>query len=295
MTEKRARPVILVQGGAGAILPERREVVQRGCLEAARIGFAVLLAGGDAVGAVVEAVAALEANPQFNAGRGAALTHAGTIQLDAAVMRGTDRAVGAVGCVTRICHPVRLARAVLDTEHVLLVGPWADAFGESLGLEVAGQDYFLTERQRRRLEEHLRGGESPGPGTVGAVALDMRGGLAAATSTGGRVGQRPGRVGDTPIVGAGTYADSRGAASGTGIGEYFMRTLAAYVAVQALVSATPQEASERGVAAVAELGGGGGLVVLGRDGRVGVAFNTDHLSHAWVRDDEEYANVDPVR
>lgn len=195
-------PVIVVHGGAGTIAPERRARVREGCLGAARLGWEILRSGGDALSAVVEAVAALEDDPEFNAGRGSALTRAGTVEMDAAVMQGCDRGAGAVGCVGTVRNPVRLARAVMDTEHVLLVADGADALAREVGLETASTEYFVTERQRRRLEEYFRGRTVPHTGTVGAVAADALGCVAAATSTGGRVGQRPGRVGDTPIPGA---------------------------------------------------------------------------------------------
>ncbi len=138
----------------------------------------MLAGGGDALAAVVEAVAAIEDDPEFNTGRGAVLTREGTVELDAAVMRGADRAAGGVGCVTRTRNPVRLARAVLDSEHVLLVGPGADAFACEIGLEQVEPAHFVTDRQRTRLAAWLRGAGARDPGTVGAVALDAAGGLA---------------------------------------------------------------------------------------------------------------------
>jgi isoaspartyl peptidase/L-asparaginase-like protein (Ntn-hydrolase superfamily) len=282
--------VIVVHGGAGTIARERYEAVQNGCLRAARIGWSVLRGGGDALSAVVEAVAALEDDPEFNAGRGAALTRAGTVELDAAVMRGCDRAAGAVGCVRMTRNPIRLARAVMDTEHVLLVADSADALAREIGLETVSQDYFVTERQCLRLDAYLRAQTAPRTGTAGAVAVDAEGRVAAATSTGGRVGQRPGRVGDTPIPGAGTYADRAGAASGTGEGEYFIRSLAAYRAVRVLPG-DAQAAAEHGVAAVTEFGGSGGLIVVSATGGIGVAFNTTHMAWAWMRDGAEQSGI----
>lgn len=282
--------MIVVQGGAGAIAPDRHEQVREGCMLAARVGWNILRAGGDAVAAVVEAVAAMEDDPEFNAGRGAALTRASTVELDAAVMRGCDRAAGAVGCVRMTRNPIRLARAVMDTEHVLLVADGADALAREIGLETVSQDYFVTERQQLRLDAYLRAQTAPRTGTVGAVAVDAEGRVAAATSTGGRVGQRPGRVGDTPIPGAGTYADLAGAASGTGAGEYFIRSLATYRAVRVLPG-DAQTAAEHGVAAVTDLGGTGGLIVVSATGGIGVAFNTTHMVWAWVRGGVEESGV----
>ncbi len=287
-----SRPVILVHGGAGPRTPDRGEVLEAGCLAAARVGWRVLAAGGDALSAVVEAVAALEDDPEFNAGRGAVLTRAGTAELDAAVMRGTDRAAGAVAGVTRTRNPVRLARAVLGSEQVLLVGAGADAFAREVGLEAVEPAYFVTDRQRARLAARLRGATLPGSGTVGAVALDAAGGVAAATSTGGMIGKRPGRVGDTPLIGAGTYASPGGAASATGVGECIMRAVASFVAVEAIVRLGAQGAAERGLAAVAAVGGAGGLIVMGPGGDVGLARNTPQMAHAWVQEGEERAGID---
>jgi len=283
------RPVILVHGGASAIAAARHEAVKRGCLAAARAGDRVLQSGGDALEAVVAAVTALEDDPEFNAGRGAALTREGTAELDAAVMRGRDRAVGAVTCVRRTRNPVRLARAVMDSEHVFLAGEGADRYGLERGLEGVRPDYFVTERQRAKLAAQR--GASLGTGTVGAVALDAEGGFAAATSTGGRSGKRPGRVGDTPLVGAGTYASAQAAVSGTGEGEFFIRSLAAFLAAEAAPSLGAQGAAERGVAEVARLGGVGGLIVVEPGGELGVAFNTPHMARAWVRGGEASAAV----
>ena len=284
-------PVLLVHGGAGRIPPERQEEARAGCLEAARLGHAALLAGEDALEAVVRAVAFLEDHPAFNAGRGAALTRAGTAELDAAVMRGGDRAAGGVAALRRTRNPVRLARLVLDSADVLVVGEGADALAAEHGLEQVDPAYFVTERSRERLQEVLGGEYAPGGGTVGAVALDAQGHVAAATSTGGRVAQRPGRVGDAPIVGAGTYADALGAASGTGMGEFFMRALTAYTAVQGVPGLGAQTATERAIVQLAALGGEGGLILVGPDGGLGIAFNSPQMAHAWVRGAEEFAGV----
>ncbi len=282
---------MLVHGGAGPIPASRHEAAKAGCLAAARAGWRALAAGGDAVAAVVEAVSVLEDDEGFNAGRGCVLTRAGTVELDAAVMRGTDRAAGAVGCVSRPRSPVHLARAVLDSEHVFLVGPGAEAFGRERGLPEVDPAWFVTEARRRQLATHLGGTPASGIGTVGAVALDLLGGVAAATSTGGKVGQRPGRVGDTPLVGAGTYADAAGAASATGDGEQFIRAVAAFAAVQAIADHGAMGAARLALERVAALAGEGGLILVAPQGGLGIACNTGSMPHAWVRADEEGAGV----
>jgi beta-aspartyl-peptidase (threonine type) len=287
----RPRPVVLVHGGAGAIAEARHAAAKAGCLAAARAAFRALVDGGDAVAAVVAAVTLLEDDEQFNAGRGAALTRAGTAELDAAVMRGADRAAGAVAAVRRTRNPVRLAAALLESDHVLLVGEGADAYAREEGLPTVDPDYFVTEARRAQLARHLASPAGHGMGTVGAVALDASGGLAAATSTGGRVGQRPGRVGDTPIVGAGTYADPAGAASATGDGEVFIRAVAAFTAVQAIAGLGAEGATRLAMGRVAALGGEGGLIAVAADGALGIAHNSAVLPHAFVRDGEESAGL----
>lgn len=172
---------------------------------------------------------------------------------------------------------------MLDSDHVLIAGPGADAFGREVGLPEVDPAWFVTDRQRARLAAYLAGAPQPGSGTVGAVALDAAGGLAAATSTGGRIGQRPGRVGDTPLVGAGTYADPGGAASATGLGESFIRAVAAFVAVEAIARLGARRAAEHGIARVAALGGSGGLILVAPDGEVGIAFDAPAMPHAWIR------------
>lgn len=285
------RPVVLVHGGAGPIPRSRHEAARAGCLAAARAGFRALAQGADALTAVVEAVAVLEDDPQFNAGRGSVLNRDGLVEMDAAVMRGYDRALGAVAAVSRIRSPVRLAREVLGTEHVLLVGPGAEALGRERGLPEADPGWFVTEARREQLARHLAGRGEPGIGTVGAVALDRTGGLAAATSTGGKVGKHPGRVGDTPIAGAGTYADPGGAASGTGDGEYFVRAITCFAAVQAIAAHGAMAAARLGLERVADLGGQGGLILVAPRGELGIACNTGSMPHGWVRVDEEGTGI----
>jgi L-asparaginase / beta-aspartyl-peptidase len=282
-------PVVVVHGGAGGHTDELREraAEYHAALERAlAAGAQALEAGGGAVEAVRAAVIVLESVPLFNAGYGSALCTDGSVELSASVMRGSDRAAGAVAMMTRTTHPVAAAVALLDEPEVLLAGAGADAHAAAGGLEQQHPSEFVTERQLRRLAEHLAGEgsssdqESPergrtGPETVGAVSLDATGLLAAATSTGGLMGQRPGRVGDSPLIGAGTWADQAVAVSCTGQGEAFIRAGAARL-VAALVEhgQTVESAARHALAAVAECGGSGGLIAVDARGNVATPRST---------------------
>jgi isoaspartyl peptidase/L-asparaginase-like protein (Ntn-hydrolase superfamily) len=278
---------IVVHGGAGRWPGEAREAALAGVARAADVGHAVLARGGDALAAVQAAVVALEDDPVFNAGRGAALDANGEARLDAAVMRGADRAAGAVAAVQGIRNPVLAARAVLDEgRHVLLVGEQAGAFAREAGLETAPADWFVTEPRRRALERL---------GTVGAVALDARGGLAAATSTGGVTGKHPGRVGDSPLIAAGTWADDTTAAiSCTGDGEAIIRIALAHE-IDALMrhAGLPLAvACERALAGLAPFGTGG-LIAVAADGAIAAPFTTAGMPRAWrVGDSPAEAAID---
>jgi L-asparaginase / beta-aspartyl-peptidase len=230
---------IAIHGGAGAFprqLPESREKQYRASLESTLdASYAVLEQGGSSLDAVTTAVRLLEDNPLFNAGRGAALNREGAAELDAAIMDGRQLRAGAVACVRNVRNPIDLARRVMEkSRHVLLVGAGAEEFALEEGFVPVANDYFQTDERRQQLEYVRRGQQvseliaSP-QGTVGAVALDCAGNLAAATSTGGMTNKHSGRVGDSPIIGAGTYAKNGVCAvSATGHGEYFMRAVAAY-------------------------------------------------------------------
>jgi beta-aspartyl-peptidase (threonine type) len=280
-------PAIIVHGGAGAVEDERRDRCVAGCAAAAAVGWERLTGGGSALDAVEAAVRALEDDPEFNAGHGAVLTRAGTIEVDACVMTG-ELGVGAVGAVPWLRHPVTLARRVLeDGEHVLVVGEGALAFAREHDLLPEAPELLITPRARARFERRegeaarrMRTGD-----TVGACAVDGRGRVAAATSTGGTPWKRPGRVGDTPIVGAGTYADgAAGAASATGHGESIVRALMSRVAVERLRAGGDADAAAR--AAVAELtartGGAGGIIIVTADGAVGHHTSTARMPWAAV-------------
>ena len=280
-------PALIVHGGAGKVPEERREPARRGCLEAALAGLRVLAAGGRALAAVEAAVRALEDDPLFNAGSGSVLTRAGTVEVDAAIMDGESIRIGAVGAVPDLGNPIAVARAVLDDgEHVLLVGSAVWEFARERGFAPAPSGALITERARARLAEEVarRAGarDVPPPGeveggTVGAVAIDAEGHVAAATSTGGILFKRPGRVGDTPVPGAGTWADDAGgAASATGDGEQIIRVTLTRLLVDRLAAGVaPGEAASVAIDdLVRKTGGSAGVIVVDRHGKLAA----DHAS-----------------
>ena len=226
----------------------------------------------------------LEDAPLFNAGRGSVLTAAGTVEMDAAIASGRDLRTGAVACVTRVRNPVLLARAVMErTPHVLLAGRGAEALAVELDLELMKPSWFVTPRERERLAARVPAEAAEAAGTVGAVARDRSGALAAATSTGGARGQRPGRIGDSPLFGAGTYADAGCAISATGDGEAVIRAVAAYEVARLVGDGVPvAEAAERVLRdRVGALGGAGGLIALGADGDPALPFTTAAMHRGW--------------
>lgn len=279
---------IAVHGGAGVVpaaelTPQLDAAFRTGLGAALRAGYAVLEAGGSSLDAVTAAVVVLEEDPLFNAGRGAVLCADGGHELDAAIMDGADLRAGAVAGLRRVRNPVLLARHLLErSPHVMLAGPGADALAAAEGIECVPNDWFTTERRRAELERHRAGlarvGDEASLGTVGAVALDGRGHLAAATSTGGMTGKRPGRVGDTPIIGAGTYAaDDCCAVSATGHGEFFIRAAVAHEIASLVrhrglgVQAAADDVVHR---QLVRLGGSGGVIAVGRDGSIAMPFNS---------------------
>ena len=285
---------IAIHGGAGsmtpATMPEAAQAEHLAALEGARdAGSAILATGGSALDAVVAAVAVLEDDPKFNAGRGAVFTYHGTTELDAAIMDGATRAAGAVAAATHTRNPVRLARAVMEgSPHVFLSGPGADEFSREQGLEQVDPDWFATAERWRQLEE-LKAKKlgwydvDLKYGTVGAVAVDGEGHVAAATSTGGLTGKRWGRIGDSPLIGAGTYADDRSCAvSATGAGEFFLRAAAAHEigARLRMKGETAQVAAVAVIAEVGTLGGSGGVIVAAPDGTTVFSFNTPGMHRA---------------
>lgn len=317
MTLSKPLPVIAIHGGAGIMSRSNISVEQnlayhdalQGILRAAQ---QLLADGGSALDAVSLAVDLLEDCPLFNAGQGAVFTHDETHELDAAVMDGATLRAGAVACVSRIRRPLRAARAVMEhSEHVMLVAAGAEAFAEEFGLEMVLPAHFSTDARRAQLRRALetdatlldhdgaalvfRPSAAPTApldegskfGTVGAVALDARGNLAAATSTGGMTNKRPGRVGDTPLIGAGTYADNRTAAiSCTGTGEMFIRIAAAYdICARMAYAGQSLDAAAHEVVmnVLPTIGGRGGLIAVDAQGNVSLPFNTEGMYRGHAR------------
>jgi beta-aspartyl-peptidase (threonine type) len=278
-------PVLAVHGGAGRIPddPDWAEVAGRGLRQSLELGRSVLSRGGDALEAVVAAVEVLEDCEVLNAGRGSVLTRDGGVEMDAAVMAGDGGRAGAVACVSRIAHPVRAALLVLrDGRHVLLAGDGAEALARAGGCPEADPESFVTSRRRTQLERR----ETPRDGaTVGAVARDARGHLAAATSTGGTAGKLAGRISDSCQIGAGTWADDATCAvSATGDGELFVRTAFAHE-VDALVrhAGLPlTEACEHALARVSAAGGDGGCIAVDREGGLALPFTAARMARGFV-------------
>ena len=281
-------PAIAVHGGAGDIppaelTPEREAAYHAGLERALRAGESILAAGGASLDAVVAAVQVLEDDPLFNAGHGAVIAANGICELDAAVMDGRDLRAGAVTGVRHVRNPISLARLVMErSPHVMLSGPGAEEFALERGLPPVPNRYFVTERRQRELTAALAadaaGFRESLMGTVGAVALDAQGNLAAATSTGGTTGKRWGRVGDSPVIGAGTYAaNDCCAVSATGHGEYFIRASVAHE-IASLMRYAGLDARAAAARVVHEqlrqLGGDGGVIVVGRDGTIAMPFNS---------------------
>jgi beta-aspartyl-peptidase (threonine type) len=279
--------VVLIHGGAGAgrSLLEHDARCRHALQESLAAARAALQMGGDAVDAVTAAVRILEDCELFNAGRGAALCSDGSAELSAAVMRGFDRGAGAVAGVRRIRQPVDAARHVLETHQVLVIGDRADELAVGAGIEQVPNDWFITDRQRESLRTGVHADRH---GTVGAVCLDAAGNLAAATSTGGITGQPPGRVGDSPLFGAGTWADGGVAVSCTGDGEFFVRAGAAH-AVSALLAQgrSLQDACAAVLADVQALGGEGGLIALDAAGNAALPFVTAAMPRGLWRDGDD--------
>ena len=301
-TSNKAKLALALHGGAGTIRREElnaeRETAYRDGLEQAlRSGWEILHGGGTALDAVEAAVRALEDNPLFNAGRGSVFTNDGRHEMDAAIMSGKDLRAGAVAAVSGIKNPVSLARRVLDgTEFVLLCGNGAEEFARKSDCEFAPPEYFYDEFRYEQLlqarrEHEMRLDHAPVKkfGTVGAVARDSHGHLAAATSTGGMTNKRFGRIGDTPLIGAGTYADDKTCAvSCTGHGEFFIRTVAAYdvACLMKYKNLTLGDACEQVVnVTLREMGGEGGLIAVDQAGNMALPFNSEGMYRAWTTSD----------
>jgi beta-aspartyl-peptidase (threonine type) len=310
MASARNKFGLAVHGGAGTIerktmTPEREKEYRAGLERALKAGYDVLKRGGPSLDAVEAAVRVLEDDPHFNAGKGAVFTSAATHELDAAIMDGKMLAAGAACSLKRIRNPISLARLIMEKSgHVMMDGEGAEAFAKQNGIEFVDQKYFFTQERfdaLKKMQAAEAGGGSSGKkffitdqdrhGTVGAVALDQNGNLAAATSTGGTTNKRPGRVGDSPIIGAGTYANnSTCAISATGDGEYFIRaTVARDVAAQMEYRGVSlEEAANNALEKVAKLGGSGGLIAIDKNGNMVLPFRTSGMYRGHVGPDGKF-------
>ena len=296
-------PVLVLHGGAGVVRaglsPAEADAAREALAQALRAGHALLQDGRPALDAVVAAITVLEDDPAFNAGRGAVFTHDGINELDASLMDGASRAAGAVAGVRRIRNPIQLARQVMEhSPHVMLVGEGAETFAQSRGIGFVDPAWFRTEKRWQQLQKakadadaarNAQAAVADDPlryfGTVGAVALDAEGRLAAGTSTGGMTDKRWGRVGDAPVIGAGTWADGQCAVSGTGWGEFYLRTAAAHAICSrvALLDEDVATAAETVInVEIPGMGGNGGAIALGADGRVAMPFNTEGMYRGWI-------------
>ncbi len=304
---------LVIHGGAGTIKPKKmdaqtRVAYEQALEEALDRGEAVLREGGTALDAVVAAITSMEDSPLFNAGRGAVFTHEGHNELDASIMDGKTHAAGAVGGVRKVKNPILAARAVMEkSPHVLLTCAGADRFAVEQGLDTVDPSYFYTERRWKSLQRRLEKERKAQPvgetleeqehkfGTVGCVALDQYGNLAAGTSTGGMTNKRWKRLGDSPIIGAGTYADNASCAvSCTGHGEFFIREAVAHdmSARMLYLGETVQQAGDYIIhQKLKALGGDGGLIALDRQGNIAMPFNTSGMYRAYVKPDERMVAI----
>lgn len=295
---------LVIHGGAGTIereqmTPEKDAEIRASLTAALETGSAILTEGGSALDAVEATIRVLEDDPNFNAGRGAVFTAAGRNELDASIMDGRTRDAGAVAGVTATRHPISLARAVLENSpHVMMAASGADEFSRQQGLEQAAPEWFFTQERYDQLQRFLaptsagpaseRSGADYKFGTVGAVALDTEGNLAAGTSTGGMTGKLYGRVGDSPVIGAGTYADNRACAvSATGAGEFYIREGVSHEICARIrfLGESPQQAADFVQAETLDMGGSGGVIVLGANGDWAYSFNTAGMYRGMVGSD----------
>ena len=293
-----------IHGGAGTItrdqMTEEQETAYREALnEALTIGEGILKDGGTSLDAIEKTIIYLENIPLFNAGKGAVFTHAGINELDASIMDGSTQNAGAVGGIRNVKNPILAARAVMDhSEHVFLTGRGAEKFAEEQGIETVDPSYFYTERRwnalQKRLEvekenKNVQLTEAEKHGTVGAVALDQHGNLAAGTSTGGMTNKKYNRIGDSPVIGAGTYADNTCAVSSTGHGEYFIRYAVAHdiSAIMDYGGSSLQEAADQVInKKLKEKGGTGGVIAVDHYGNVAMPFNTEGMYRGYIRPGE---------
>ena len=298
--EQQPAYVLVIHGGAGVITkknmtPEKEKAYTEKMKEALKAGEQVLKNGGEALDAVTAAITVMEDSPLFNAGKGAVFTAEGTNEMDASIMDGRDLNAGAVAGVRHIKNPILAARVVMEkTPHVLITGEGAEAVAEKNGLEIVDTSYFFTQRRwDSYLKVKQKMEESEKHGTVGAVALDMHGNLAAGTSTGGMTYKMKGRVGDSPIIGAGTYADNNTCAvSATGHGEYFIRYAVCYdiTALMKYKGLTLEEAANEVIMhKLKDVGGDGGIIAVDKDGNISMTFNTPGMFRGYITSTGEKA------
>ncbi|MGU9939829.1 isoaspartyl peptidase/L-asparaginase family protein [Empedobacter brevis] len=299
---KEDKIVLVIHGGAGTILKKNmtseKEKAYRDALTVSLTkGYEVIQRGGESENAVIEAIKVMEDSPLFNAGKGAVFTHEGKNELDASLMIGHTMQAGAVAGVTTIKNPILAAKAVLhNSAHVMMIGKGAEEFAEKQGLEIVAPSYFKTEERWKSLQKVLEKDKEKTEldhdtktqayvpfnfvdekfGTVGAVALDHQGHISAGTSTGGMTNKRFGRVGDSPIIGAGTYANKEVGVSSTGWGEYFIKAVAAYdvAALMNYKNLSSKQAGEEVIKKIGQLGGDGGMIILDKNGQASFPFNT---------------------
>lgn len=296
------RPIIIVHGGAWNIPDELIEDHIRGVEKAVGVGWEILENGGSALDAVEEAVKTMENDPTFDAGKGSFLNEEGFVELDAIIMDGSTLNVGAVAAVRNIKNPIVLARKVMElTEHVLLVGEGANRFARKIGMETVDLSELVLKREIERWKRFKEGKittkdlfEQSPKGTVGAVALDKHGNFAAATSTGGIAGKMVGRVGDTPLVGCGAYADNNyGAVSSTGHGEKIMKIVLAKEVINFIAQGcNAQEAADKSIKLIwNRLRGRAGVIVLDKNGKIGISYNTPRMAYAYVKNGRIHSGV----
>ncbi|TDQ76708.1 beta-aspartyl-peptidase (threonine type) [Sphingobacterium yanglingense] len=306
--------ILVIHGGAGTILkskmtPEKEQAYTSALRASLQAGYDILKTGGSSEKAVEAAIHVMEDSPLFNAGKGAVFTHEGTNELDASIMKGKDGAAGAVAGVTTIKNPITAAIAVMeDSPHVMMVGQGAERFAKEQGIAQVDPSYFYTQERwdalQRILKEDSKAIELDHSdkqsitkpewkddkfGTVGCVALDSKGDISAGTSTGGMTNKKFGRVGDSPVIGAGTYANKQVGVSCTGWGEYFIRNVAAYdvAALMEYKSLSALEASKEVIRKIGDMGGDGGMIVLDRDGNVALPFNTAGMYRGYITESGE--------
>ena len=303
---KAPRTMLVIHGGAGTITrasmtPETEKAYRQAMEEALRAGHAVLARGGTSLDAVEATIHVMEDSPLFNAGKGAVFTHEGRNELDASIMDGKNKRAGAVAGVTIIRNPISAARAVMEkSPHVMMAGRGAELFATKMGLEIVDPSYFWTERRWKALQQELLQEQQQKPrsdlqtsqpkkfGTVGAVALDQSANLAAGTSTGGMTNKQYGRVGDSPIIGAGTYADNESCAvSASGNGEYFIRWTVAYdiAALMKYRGMSVGDAANEVIYKKLPPEGEGGVIALDRKGNFAMPFNSEGMYRGWIGPD----------